>query len=503
MGRLSRRLLLVLALPLALLMAAYAPDRAAEASIRRVRGAVVPRRDGSHVLLLSALRQLRDPTLTSFFYQLVQHEDPQVRIHAILGLGELDQSGEIDPWLVRQLDPPNARYAVIANALANELLETDRIKTLLSADDLEPASRVLLSAALVERGEPVNREDLLGLADNPNLTTAGLAACLLAEAGDADAQNAYRARLASLSKANRTRHLVEMFDLVAVYGLTAVLDWVVEVLTEPKADPAVVEAGLSTVLKLDPSRGVALWTRALGDDPPYSLRVRYALVLLAAGRGVQATAYDRLPPGDPLIDRMVAAGKARSEGADMCPALIELLKLGHPTSARWALKVLEDLDDEQAACVCLYLVDSVEGDPQGRDGRVEMAITASARLLQIDHETLIRRLLRAEDDGLTQQAILMGLLKSRSPVAGVAARQVKRIGFGRADSVALILIAKHAEQLTPQELSDLGVIASGGGRISAVLQTQAAWLYLKHTKKIDQALADTFADAETHAPPGP
>ena len=92
----------------------------------------------------------------------------------------------------------------------------------------------------------------------------------------------------------------------------------------------------------------------------------------------------------------------------------------------------------------------------------------------------------------------MGLLESRSPLAGEAARQAKRIGFGRADSLALILIAKHATRLTPQELSELGVVAAGGGRISEVLQTQAAWLYLKHSSSIEKALAETFAEATPH-----
>ena len=39
------------------------------------------------------------------------------------------------------------------------------------------------------------------------------------------------------------------------------------------------------------------------------------------------------------------------------------------------------------------------------------------------------------------------------------------------------------------------LIAAGGGRISSVLQAQTAWLYLKHTRKIERALSETFADA--------
>ena len=89
----------------------------------------------------------------------------------------------------------------------------------------------------------------------------------------------------------------------------------------------------------------------------------------------------------------------------------------------------------------------------------------------------------------------MGLLESPSPAAGDAARLVKRIGFGRADSLAMILIAKHTPRLTADELHELAVIASGGGRVSDMLQMQAAWLYLKHTSTIERALVETFAMA--------
>ncbi len=122
-------------------------------------------------------------------------------------------------------------------------------------------------------------------------------------------------------------------------------------------------------------------------------------------------------------------------------------------------------------------------------------MTATSRLFEIDPETVTQLLAQVPDDSLTQQAMLLGLLESRSAAAGDAARGVKRIGFSQADSVALILIAKHAQPPSPEELQQLGVIASGGGRVSEGLRAQAAWLYLKHTSKIEQALAETFADA--------
>ncbi|MHC4127187.1 MAG: hypothetical protein ACYTE6_06150 [Planctomycetota bacterium] len=495
MGLFRRGLLLALVPTLLLTAAPPASDRAVDASIRQLRRVVVPRRDGLHLLLLTSLRQLRDPTLRSFFYQLSQHGSPLVRIHAILGLAEIEETGQIDPWLISRLESPEARYAAISNALVQGLIDTEHIGKLLEWDDLESKARALLLAEQVARGQPPDREALARLAEHPTVNVAGLAACVLAQLGDSAPFSAYRARVDALPPGERVRHLTVIFRAVAEYKLDAVIDWVADIAAAPDTDPDIAAEGIAAVMALDPPRGVALWTRALGPSPRYGKCVRFALLLLDAGSTVPASAYDQLPREDQLIDAMARAGKAISSDQDAADDLISLLDLGHLKTVRWAMDAARDLPDEQAARIYVHLLDRVDGDARGRDDRAELAMTATARLFEIDPETVTQRLAQVPDDSLTQQAMLLGLLESRSPAAGDAARGVKRIGFSQADSVALILITKHAQPPSPQELEQLGVIASGGGRVSDGLRAQAAWLYLKHTSKIEQALTETFADA--------
>jgi hypothetical protein len=495
MGAFRRGLALVLVSTLLFPPAATASDRAVEASIRQLRRVVVPRRDGQHLVLLSSLRQLRDPSLRSFFYQLSQYGSPLVRIHAILGLAEVDENGQIDPWLVSQLESPEARYAAISNALERDLIDADHIGKLLEWDDLESKARVLLLAELVAKDKPTDREGLVRLAQHPSVDVSGLAACVLAQLGEVAPMSAYRTRVATLPPAERIRHLRVILRAVAEYRIDVVADWVADIATASDTNPEIAAEAVATLLVLDPPRGVAVWSRALGESPSYGKQVRFALLLLAAGASVPASAYDRLPQGDELIDAMGRVGKAISSGQDAAVPMIALLDLGHLKTTRWAIDATEKLPDEQAARIYVYLIDRVDGSARGRDERAELAMIAAARLFEIDPDTVTERLEQATDDTLVQQAILMGLLESRSPAAGDAARLVKRIGFSHADSVALILIAKHTEPPTSQELQQLGVIASGGGQVSDGLRAQAAWLYLKHTAKIEQALAETFADA--------
>ena len=185
-------------------------DRAIEASLRHVRQAVVPQRNGADLVALFSLRQLRDASLRPFFYQLAQRGDPVVRVHAILGLGEISETGRVDPWLITQLQSPQARYTVIANALEMGLLDIDHVNQMLAGDELEARPRVVLLAYLISQHEPVDRQALARLAASGNLSVAGLAACLRAQIGDDDDLTRYRQRLDALTRSDRNRHLVDL-----------------------------------------------------------------------------------------------------------------------------------------------------------------------------------------------------------------------------------------------------------------------------------------------------
>ena len=491
-----RRLLLALAPVVFAMAATAAPDRAVVASTRHLQSAVQRQPDDSDLMLLSSLRQLRDPRMRSFFLQLAQNGRPMARIHAILGLAEIDPSGHIDPWLISRLDFPDARYATVENAIQLDLIDTPQMKELLGWDDLEAKSRVLLYAEIMTRDEPVDRTALVDLAAHTEMDIAGLAACLLAQLGDTETFDAYRTNLAAAPHDIRNALLAGLWSAIRVYELTATLDWIAETIDLGDLNPEVVARGVSTLLVLDPERGAAVWARTLGADPTYSTTVRYALILLAAGTGVPMSAYDRLPGDDPLLGRMADAGRALASGVDVASHLIELMDLGHAGTMGGVMSVAVDLDDEQAARLYGHTIDALEtGVPHSAVSRAKVAFVAASRLFDIDPEALVGRLDRAPDNSLMQEAILLGLLESTSPDAATAARRVNRTGFSRADSLATILIAKHSEQLTPAELQQLGVIAAGGGKISEMLRAQAAWLYLRHADRIEQALVNVFATA--------
>ena len=227
-----------------MLLAAAPPKQThVDASIRHLRLAVVTRSDGAHLLFLAALRQLRDPSLRSFYLQLAQHGDPGAQIHAVLGLAELDPSGHIDPWLVSQLDDPAARYATIDNALQLDLIDTPQIKELLGWDDLETKSGVMLMAELLQRAEPVDQEALAVLAESQDLNVAGLASCLLTQLGNESVFGVFESKLAFVPTSQRG--LVErgLVSAIGVYELSSMIDWIVKLVQQPDCDESLVADG--------------------------------------------------------------------------------------------------------------------------------------------------------------------------------------------------------------------------------------------------------------------
>ncbi|MGA0173962.1 MAG: hypothetical protein ACO3NL_10025, partial [Phycisphaerales bacterium] len=92
-------------------------------------------------------------------------------------------------------------------------------------------------------------------------------------------------------------------------------------------------------------------------------------------------------------------------------------------------------------------------------------------------------------------ALLGGILAAEDRQA---AARLGRLVLGKAsrrcDSLALLCIARTDEPLSRDELELLGIAASGGGRLDPALQVQAAWIFLRKSGRIDQALAGVFAE---------
>lgn len=492
MSRRTRPWIFLLTTVLCFVPTAMASD-AVDASVRQIQKACLPHRDGSHLPRLAALRQLGDPTLRALFERLLDHADWQVQVHAVLVLAELRTPQRLSVEQVLRVDPI-AQEAIIANAIDFELLGAEQIEEFLEVGSLEPMATMMLMAERILAGESVEIDSLREWATDPDLRHAAMASCLLALLGDTGPLITFSNRLSGLSPAQYTQNLLLVLEMIRQYEIRLAADWVARLIEQDDLHYEVEYRAILTLLTLDPDTGLQHWRRRLGVQPNHRDSIRYGLLLLASGVPAASTEFDRLQESDELVETIVRIGQSDEPSETRTLAMIDLLELGHRRSTEWLMSTLSELDDEAATRICLYLIDRLAQNRHDR--HTALAIQATTDLVEIDASQIESLLRQAEDDSIQQQAILLGLFQTDREFAGRAAASIKRIGFSRADSLALILMAKHDLELQPGDLETLGMIASGGGNLSEAMQTQAGWLYLKHAGKLDDALSRIFAEME-------
>ena len=461
--------------------------------IRVLRQGIHPQTNSIDLAVLASLRELGDPSLKALWYQLAQQDRWEAQVHAVLALSELTPENPADPWMISQLRSTDAQRAVIATLLDRKALLPEHSRKLLESGALEPVVELWLLADLVGRGESADPARLHEIIASEDADLAGLAACLLAQLGDPKPLEQHNAKIAALTPAQREVHLMELLIAIEQYRLSATVPWVIATMSQGEVIRQLSWQSVRTLLTLAPEAGVAEWRKRAAQITTDGEWVRAVLLLLDAGASVPAATYGIIPRENELLAAMAQLGEAQSGNQPLAAPLLALIDLGHVGTARWALGRAETLSIDEARTVFFHVIDQLESTRAGRDERAEMAIAATELLYKADPAAALSHLISVEDESLTQEMMLLGLMRCHGKDIGEAVQKLRRIGHSRADSLALILSAKFADKLSEVELKQLGIIASGGGQLTTALQAQAAWLYLKHAGKIDQALTRIFA----------
>lgn len=479
-------------------VAAQGAEAATRAAIGELRSAVSVQRSGAHHDLLRALRALRDPSLAPLFSRLTSHEDAVIRINGILGLAELSADRRVDPWLISKLDSEANRLYAINLAIGLNLLTPTDLRLMLGWNDLQETPRLAILADLVRRREPVEPDEVRPLLASASEPVRTVASCLLVQLTDSrEPFQPFLSRLETLDERARLKEELWLVSDIGRYRLDRLQWWLDEILSRPVLDPALEQVALASSLRTDTPRGVAAWTARLALARTGTERSRLGLLLFAAAAemDIPPEPFARLRDGEILNDRIAAAGAALATPQTATDALTAVIDLDHWRSSEIVLIAAERLPAAQRVTLLEHAVRRMFRSDHRREEREAIAIRAIAMLIELDAPRALALLAEAEDDSRQQEALLMGLLASNKAEAVEGVKALRRIGLGRADSLALILIARHAASLSQAELGDLGAIASGQGRVSPSHQVQAAWLYLRHARRIELAMAELFSSS--------
>jgi hypothetical protein len=480
--------------------AATAGDEVAQAAEYLFSRCTTTDRRGTHNLLLKAVRHMDDPATAPLFARLAGSKQPGLKIHGILGLAETSPDKQVDLSLIAQIDDPAVQSTVITAAMDDDLLGNEQARQLLDWDGLSAEVKVLVAVRLIQDGE-FDNTDLLheALTDSKKLGGGALAALLLVQLQDPAGGEYLRNTVDTSNDPQRDPVRAMLLQTALRHDLTRVAPWASDVAREPGVDPALGLLALRTAMRFGEPGAEALWREMYDNaqDSPAN-RVRLALTALHLSPWLDPGLFDVLEQSqDPMLHAMGLAGKRIASGSsDVADPVAALLEFGHPMINAWALGYArEHASDMDAQIILMGLVLAYEHSPQrGKARRLDEAIQAVQTLYGRDPDAtakLLRPILTdTSTDKLLAQAILLGLVRTRAPDAVAVVDGIEdKLNSTDAKGLALMLRARSDRPLNDQQISDLALLARGGGRLEDSLRIQAAWFYLKRTGQAKQMLA--------------
>ena len=462
-----------------------------ETALRPLKEALLSESEGQQHAAVMALRELRDPTLGPLFATLVTGDRWALRVDGILGMAELDATGKVDLAKVERLPGERDRDAAISAMIALKIADAAQIRAMLEWIDLPSSQRVLLAGELRRLGGTPDATLLARLASSKTPEVAGFASCILLDLKSPDAAQlagAARAQIAALPAASRSAAVAQIAEASAADGLAGAGPFVAELLRLPEVSEEARMRGIGSLLTLAPASAYPLVQSGIAADPSQSSRMRHIAVLIASGARAPAEVWNGFANGDSMIDELIAAGTALTAG-DEKAAYARLVGLERRVVLRAALDGARRIGpsaERALALACLELVMKPGPTPPALS---ETLLLALFRLAEMAPEELRAPL---NSDGLdepTREAFLMALLNAGTKEAAEVARTAKgktsRLGEGQ----IAVLHARNAVSLSPAELDELMLVAGGGVKVALPVRQQAAWLWMKHAKRCDDAIA--------------
>lgn len=497
------RLVLLVAVVLCGGLRAAGADERFDDAIRVMRRATTVRSTGEHILLLSSLRQLKDPDLQPLFSSLSQTKNPTIQINAVLGLGELSKTHRIDAWKLSQIKDTRFRALAIIQAKDDGLLGTEELREILKWDDLSEDLRVYVILMLVSLDEPVDVETLSTLMKTGKLPgTRAYAALALRHLGHPEDTDSPLAEMQALPPQVRDGALREMFGTVAYMKLRGATPWIIQQLQSGALSDSAQGIALRALLELDPASGAAQWRQQYADATNAGYKVRLALMLLDQASSVDASLFGPVTQdSNELLAGLGRAGQLVSAGKPAIEECLALIVQHHAPSTAWVLEHAKTLPAKPAATLYTAMINDTLDEGAALNDRLEIARLASAELLKLDAPTLRASLdlAIARQRRLTVESILSGGLTASIPESLSLVDGINDWISARAQSLAVIIKARYAELLTNDDLSRLSLVFRGGGSVTSAGEIQAAWLYLQRTGQQGQALAAILSDLSNSA----
>lgn len=488
-------------------MAAAAPqyERTSpyDAAVIHLRKAIEPVGSGQHHALLISLRSLRDPQLRGLFESLTHSSDFTSRVDGILGLAELSPDSGVDPLLIGRFSAREDRSAAIRSAIGLKLVTPQAALELLRLPDLTGIDRAALAGELFRLGQPIDPDMVKDALNDPSDEVAGLGAMLMLQAGDRSAWARFVERLLGRDEAIRNAVAAELGKAALAYQLKAAVPPLLALVSREGFRIPTRMVVNAAALTLDRDAGIAAWRDIIANDRSQPTLVRAGLQMLAHEGPVPEPVIALLRNDDELVEDIVTAivACAGTDPDAAASSLEALVRSGNRQAIEWAMRRASTLPAPASSRVLVSVFRAGTAQNAGAPMRA-MALDAAGRLAKADPAAAIDLLREHASSSGVQELLLLGMLSAvadrpiteqvpqMSEHAAAAAAIVQGTSSRRAESLALLLRARTVnDALGADTLRALGTVAAGGGDLDSTLQVQAAWLFVRHSGRGEQALA--------------
>lgn len=477
-----------------------AVDASTESALFLLERSTRVSRAGEHHVLQRSLRQLRDPALQPFFSYLADADHADLQIHGILGLAESSEKRQVDLVRIAAIKSPAIQADLISHAMDNELLSIEQALQMLHWEEgLDLAVKVLIAAHLIGEGAFDQQQIIAEAATSESLPRRSLAALLMLQTGDPGGE-AMLAELDASEGEAREQVRGMLLRTASKFDFDRCGSWAFGVAQDPRSDAKVALASLHVALKFGADGAVELWQKKFRNAGGVGAQARLGLMALQLSDRLPAPAGGPLRTSkEPLIKQIGKTMAAIQSGVAIADEVIALIRLGHPRTAEWALRYAnEKAGHADAVRILATLIAGVEvGDARNLDVRLDHAMAATQMLFEKDPDaasTVLQPILESpETNQVLKQGVLFGLIRCDvDSDAHLVIAPIETFGRPRTRGLALLLLAKHSDQLTAKQLDRLGLLVRGGG-MRGPLRVQAAWRYLRMTDQTDMALARVMA----------
>ncbi|MEE2682200.1 MAG: hypothetical protein VX641_07505 [Planctomycetota bacterium] len=458
-----------------------------ESSIAAISRGITVRRDGSNHNILLALRQLEDPRMRPLFQSLFASDEPSLRIDALLALAELEQ-GALDPFLLQQLAPKERQLALIA-AISLDRFDENLIRGIRNFPDLgdsEKAVGIIMGIRLDLELDRASIDELLAARD-PATRMVG-AALLNDEVGDSGPLEVEIGNFSEMALPERIVVASALIDIASWHPMPGALAVLRMVANDDQFPRSLRLAAIDSAMGCDCELGLALWMEATRLAESSGDRSR--LGVAAIERGLRTSDWSSISDERQLNQRLALAGASLEDGSDISDRTSELLKIRHPLSLQAALAIAEQTEDRDEAMEIRTMVLRSALD----DSRFQPVAGRILRSIDAEYPKEIMQIIRdasfLENREILGEVMLTAILENNPPEAVRIAEFYEDHADRSLRSLAVLIKARAMPELDDEDLEELGLVASGGGRISKQTRAIAGWLWLSHNDRTEQAMME-------------